>query len=159
MRRALVAAIIGYRRHLSGRGPLRAVRCTFAHGESCSAYGLRAAREAPTVGRALGRIRRRLRRCRDASVYVTADGARSLAWNAELERPLDELIAELETDEERPRRELKFSRRAKSSRAGGAICSIASRSRRIATRYRWRPRACVRRRRVARCSPDGFDAP
>jgi hypothetical protein len=104
VRRALVAAILFYRRRLSGRGPLRKVRCTFGHCESCSAYGLRAAREAPTVREAIGRIRRRLRRCRDASVYalVAPDGGRALAWGDDLDRPIDELIASLETADELP---------------------------------------------------------
>ncbi|MCW5807069.1 MAG: membrane protein insertion efficiency factor YidD, partial [Deltaproteobacteria bacterium] len=87
MRRALAAAIRAYRRWLSGRGPLRGVSCTFARCESCSAYGLRVAREAPTAAHAIRLIRRRLRRCRDASVYALAapGGGAALAWGADHE--------------------------------------------------------------------------
>ncbi len=100
--RVLAAAIGGYRRWLSGRGPLRRVRCTFHAGESCSSFGLRAAREAPSAPAAWGRIRRRLRRCRDASLFAltAADGSRALGWGADHERPLDELCAELAADGE-----------------------------------------------------------
>jgi putative component of membrane protein insertase Oxa1/YidC/SpoIIIJ protein YidD len=102
--RLLAAAIRGYRRWLSGRGPLRRVRCTFAHGESCSTFGLRAAHEAPDAWTALGRIRRRLRRCGGASVFALSapDGSRALGWGDDHERPLDELCAELDADGERP---------------------------------------------------------
>ena len=102
IRRALIAAIIGYRRWLSGRGPLARVRCTFHHSESCSAFGLRAARDAPTVTAALGRIRRRLRRCRGAALFAmtTADGGHALGWGADHDRPLPELCAELGRDGE-----------------------------------------------------------
>ena len=104
MRRALVVAIRGYRRWLSGRGPLARVRCTFHHSESCSAFGLRAATTAPTAWEAAGRIRRRLRRCRDASVYVLPgdDGRLVLGWGADHDRALDELGAELVRDDELP---------------------------------------------------------
>jgi hypothetical protein len=63
-----------YRRRLAGRGPFRNVRCTFAHLESCSAYGERMAREAPSTWRALCRICGRLRRCRDLSLYQFPNG-------------------------------------------------------------------------------------
>jgi hypothetical protein len=83
---------------------LRRVRCTFGHCESCSAYGLRAAREAPTVRAAIGRIRRRLARCRDASVYalVAPDGGRALGWGDDHERPIDEMVAALDAAAELP---------------------------------------------------------
>jgi putative component of membrane protein insertase Oxa1/YidC/SpoIIIJ protein YidD len=126
MQRALVVAIRAYRRWLSGRGPLRQVRCTFHDNESCSAFGLRAAREAPSARVALGRIRRRIRRCGDASLFAldalpeTETGARArtrartrtrtrggsetsirvLGWGADHDRPLDELHTELVEDGE-----------------------------------------------------------
>ncbi|MEZ4401508.1 MAG: membrane protein insertion efficiency factor YidD [Kofleriaceae bacterium] len=101
MRALVVLAIRGYRRWLSGRGPLARVRCTFASGASCSAYGLRAARTAPTVGAALGQIRRRLRRCRDASVYAVDSGGRhALGWGALHDVPLAEVEASLGADGE-----------------------------------------------------------
>ena len=104
-RRLLVLAIRGYRRWLSGRGPLRRVRCTFDHGhdtESCSAFGLRTVREAPSARVAIGRIQRRLRRCRDASLFAldAPDGTRALGWGADHDRPLAELHAELVADGE-----------------------------------------------------------
>lgn len=101
IRGALIAALRGYRRWLSGRGPLRRVRCTFHPGETCGAFGLRAAREAPTAWHAVGRIRRRVRRCRDASV-VLLDGGRALGWGRDHERPLAEVVAELVADGEGP---------------------------------------------------------
>ena len=102
VRRALVAGIRGYRQWLSGRGPMRAVRCTFHDGESCSAFGLRAAREAPSVRIALGRIRRRIRRCGEVSLFAldAPGGTRALGWGADHERPLAELHAELVADGE-----------------------------------------------------------
>lgn len=81
-RAPLVALIVLYRALLSGRGPLRRVRCSFHGTESCSAYGLRRAREARGVLRAVGDIRRRLRRCREVAVY--RDG-RALAWGEALD--------------------------------------------------------------------------
>ena len=100
-RAALALAIRGYRRWLSGRGPLRRVRCTFHHNESCSAFGLRSAHEAPSLRSALGRIRRRLRRCRDASLFaLDGAGGRALGWGAAHERALPELVAELTADRE-----------------------------------------------------------
>jgi putative component of membrane protein insertase Oxa1/YidC/SpoIIIJ protein YidD len=96
--RVLSLAIRAYRRWLSGRGPLRRVRCTFDDSESCSAFGLRAACEAPTTRVALARIRRRLRRCGDASLFAL--DARVLGWGAGHDRPLDELHAELVADGE-----------------------------------------------------------
>src|SRR6185436_4096391 len=71
--RLLTWMILAYRRFVSGGGPLRGVRCSFAPDESCSAYGLRAARESRTAREALGKIGRRLRRCRDAC--LVGDGA------------------------------------------------------------------------------------
>ncbi len=71
----LVGAILCYRRFLSGRGPLRSVVCTFCRSESCSAYGLRVAREAAaSLPEALRLIRGRLRRCRQAALYRFPDG-------------------------------------------------------------------------------------
>jgi len=72
-RRALLAAIRFYRRRLRGRGPFARVRCTFEGLETCSEYGLRAALEGPPL-RALGRIGRRLRRCRDLSLFALEGG-------------------------------------------------------------------------------------
>ncbi len=67
--RLLRAAIDHYRRGWSGRGPFRRCRCTFERLESCSVYGARIARERP-AGEAIRLIARRLRRCRDLSVYA-----------------------------------------------------------------------------------------
>ena len=104
MRRALAAAIRGYRRWLSGRGPLARVRCSFHASESCSAFGLRAATTAPSTWQAVARIRRRLRRCRDVSVYALPGehGRHVLGWGADHDRDLDELCAELARDGESP---------------------------------------------------------
>lgn len=101
--RALVLGIRGYRRWLSGRGPLRRVRCTFHDSESCSAFGLRAAQEAPDARAAWGRIRRRIRRCGGASLFAldAPDGTRALGWGEDHDRPLAELHAELAADGER----------------------------------------------------------
>jgi putative component of membrane protein insertase Oxa1/YidC/SpoIIIJ protein YidD len=100
--RALVTGIRAYRRWVSGRGPLRRVRCTFHDSESCSAFGLRAAREAPGARVAWGRIRRRIRRCADASLFAldAPDATRALGWGADHDRPLAELHAELVADGE-----------------------------------------------------------
>ena len=88
-RRALSLAIRGYRRWLSGRGPLRRVSCTFASTESCSAYGLRAVDEiATSLPHAIGLVRARVRACRHASVYRFANG---LGW----ERAHDEAPSEI----------------------------------------------------------------
>ncbi|MCI0457894.1 MAG: membrane protein insertion efficiency factor YidD [Gemmataceae bacterium] len=71
----LIGLIAFYRRWLSGRGPLRRVACTFGRTESCSAYGLRMAREvAGTLPEALRLIRARVRRCRRAALYRLPDG-------------------------------------------------------------------------------------
>lgn len=103
-RRVVAAAIAGYRRWLSGRGPLARVRCTFHHGQSCSAFGLRAVDEAPGTWAALGRIRRRLRRCGASSIHALTDpeGRRALGWGPDHDRPLGELCAELTADGEHP---------------------------------------------------------
>jgi hypothetical protein len=69
-----MAALLLYRRLVSGRGPLRRVACSFADVESCSAFGLRACTEAQSLFQALSLIRRRLRRCRTAAVYRLASG-------------------------------------------------------------------------------------
>lgn len=104
LQRLLLWWIVFYRRRISGRGPMRRVRCTFHHGETCSAFGLRVARESPSFRVAWGRIRRRLKRCRNASIYdVSAPGGpRALGWGTDHERPLDELLAELTADTEGP---------------------------------------------------------
>lgn len=104
MQTLLLWWILFYRRWISGRGPMRRVRCTFHHGETCSAFGLRAAREAPSFRVAWGRIRRRTRRCRNASIYDCSPpgGPRALGWGSDHDRPLDELLAELSADDERP---------------------------------------------------------
>ena len=96
--RVLAWLIVAYRRWLSGRGPLRAVRCSFAGGESCSAYGLRATAEAATVREALGRIARRLGRCRDACLL--GDG-KTLSWAALHDRPAGRIADEMRRDGER----------------------------------------------------------
>jgi putative component of membrane protein insertase Oxa1/YidC/SpoIIIJ protein YidD len=71
----LVALIQGYRRFLSGRGPLRSITCTFASSESCSAYALRVAAHVARNGpEAVRLIRARLHRCRQASLYRFVDG-------------------------------------------------------------------------------------
>ena len=73
MRALLRLGIRGYRRFLSGRGPLSRVTCTFARSESCSAYGLRVATEASGTLEALRLIRQRLSRCGRASLYKSRD--------------------------------------------------------------------------------------
>lgn len=95
--RVLAWLILFYRRWLSGRGPLRDVRCSFAPHESCSAFGLRATSEAPGAREALGRIRRRIRRCRDAC--LTSDG-HAVSWSPLHDRAPAEIFAELHADGE-----------------------------------------------------------
>ena len=95
--RVLAWLIVVYRRWLSGRGPLRRVQCSFAREESCSAYGLRIARSSPNARHALGRIARRLRRCREAC--LVRDG-RSLRWATIHDRPPGELVDEMRRDSE-----------------------------------------------------------
>ena len=66
----LVALIRCYRRCLSGRGPFRRTRCSFAACESCSAFGLRIATEAAaSFPQAVLLIWARLRRCDRAYLY------------------------------------------------------------------------------------------
>lgn len=77
-RGVLIAAIHFYRRWLSGRGPLRGVVCTFHSLESCSAFGLRAAHEAPTARVAAAWIVRRLVRCQTLSIFQLSEGG--FAW-------------------------------------------------------------------------------
>ena len=73
--RLLVRLIRFYRRHCSGRGPLRRLTCTFCASESCSAYALRvAANVATSLPEAVRLIRGRLRRCGQASLYCLPDG-------------------------------------------------------------------------------------
>jgi len=81
--------VLAYRRWLSGRGPLRDVACTFAHAESCSAYALRLLESRGGL-RALRLIRRRLRRCGDASLYRLSSGR--LGWG-ELHERSDAAVA------------------------------------------------------------------
>jgi hypothetical protein len=77
--RALLLGLIGvYRRCFAGRGPLRNVRCTFGRIESCSVFGERMARDAPTTWAAVSCIFRRLRRCRDLSLFRLPNNA--LGW-------------------------------------------------------------------------------
>lgn len=73
MRALLILGIRGYRRFLSGRGPLTRVTCSFARSESCSAYGLRVATESQAAMEALHLIRQRLSRCGSASLYKRQD--------------------------------------------------------------------------------------
>ena len=73
--RLLVSLIRLYRRHCSGRGPLRRLTCTFCGSESCSAYALRVAEDVATsLPEAVRLIHGRLRRCRQASLYRLPDG-------------------------------------------------------------------------------------
>ena len=73
-----------YQRFLSGRGPLRAVRCTFERTESCSVYGRRLAEDPSVPGwRAVWLIARRLRACRGSALYVDAGG---LVWGPDFDR-------------------------------------------------------------------------
>ena len=74
---ALLWLIRGYRRYLSGRGPLRRVSCTFSRCESCSAYGLRVVSECDSLFAAIRLLRGRLRRCGEASLFRTKE---ALLW-------------------------------------------------------------------------------
>src|SRR5262245_40460228 len=99
-RGALERAIELYRRHVSGRGPLRRVTCTFGRCESCSAYGLRVVREhARSLPHALRLIFARIGRCRSASVYRHAS---ALSWGESYDR-LDALDDEAAHAHEQPR--------------------------------------------------------
>ncbi len=95
--RVLAWLILFYRRWLSGRGPLRDVRCSFAPHESCSAFGLRATSEAAGAWAALGRIKRRIRRCRDAC--LSSDG-HAVSWTPLHDRTPREILDELRADGE-----------------------------------------------------------
>jgi putative component of membrane protein insertase Oxa1/YidC/SpoIIIJ protein YidD len=97
--RVLAWVIVAYRRVLSGRGPMRCVRCSFAPDESCSAYGLRAVRESTTAREAIAKILRRLRRCRDAC--LVGDG-RALSWTPLHDRSPSEIADDMHRDAERP---------------------------------------------------------
>ena len=97
--RVIAWLIVCYRRWLSGRGPLRDVRCSFAPEESCSAYGLRVTRDATSARQALGRIVRRLRRCRDACLLT--DGA-ALSWAPVHDDSPAAIAAALRRDGEQP---------------------------------------------------------
>lgn len=99
-RRLLLALIDGYRRWLSGRGLLRRVRCTFHHGETCSAYGRRVAAEATSLGEAVTLIRGRLRRCADTALYALPDDA--LGWGPAYDRSLPAWQGELDAARELP---------------------------------------------------------
>jgi len=81
-----------YRRTLSGRIPN--VRCSFAAEESCSAFGLRVAHSGRNV---IGRIARRLRRCRDACLL--GDG-RSISWTPLHDRAPADIVDEMQRDGE-----------------------------------------------------------
>jgi putative component of membrane protein insertase Oxa1/YidC/SpoIIIJ protein YidD len=78
VRALLSRGVAFYRRRLSGRGPLRRVRCTFEHTESCSAYGARVLRGSRSSAEAVARIARRLLRCRSLSLYAFPGGG--LGW-------------------------------------------------------------------------------
>ncbi|MCI0460035.1 MAG: membrane protein insertion efficiency factor YidD [Gemmataceae bacterium] len=86
-RAVLLAAVRFYRRHLSGRGPLGRLRCTFSGLESCSAYAERMTQEAPSALAAVRCVVRRLVRCRDLSLYRLEEG--TLGWG----RGYDSLLA------------------------------------------------------------------
>jgi putative component of membrane protein insertase Oxa1/YidC/SpoIIIJ protein YidD len=92
LRCVLLAVIRFYRRHLSGRGPLRRVRCTFAGLESCSAYGERIVQETPSAWMAMRRILRRLRRCRHLSLYHLKDG--KFGWGCDYDVALGGVCVE-----------------------------------------------------------------
>lgn len=77
----------GYRRWISGRGPLRRVRCSFEQTESCSAFGLRVSRQAPSTSVAVRLIQARLRACGDAALHVeTAERESRLTWGTLYDR-------------------------------------------------------------------------
>jgi putative component of membrane protein insertase Oxa1/YidC/SpoIIIJ protein YidD len=95
--RVLAWLIAFYRRWLSGRGPLRDVRCSFVPHESCSAFGLRTTAEAPSARVALRRIAGRIRRCRDAC--LVSDG-HALSWTPLHDRAPSEIVGEMRTDGE-----------------------------------------------------------
>lgn len=107
-RRLAIRFVRGYQRHVSGRGPLRQVHCSFEGHESCSHYGLRALREQPTLRAAVKAIHRRLRRCREAALYRQPDGA--LGWGPLYQRGCDDLTRF--TQELDDARELPTTRRA-----------------------------------------------
>lgn len=128
LQRLLVLWILFYRRWISGRGVMKRVRCTFHHGETCSAFGLRVARESSGFWQAWRRIRRRVKRCRNASIYdcTVPGGPRALGWGSDHERPLDELLAELAADTEGPEaRATVLAARLAVARYRGDIVDIA----------------------------------
>lgn len=97
--RALEAAILLYRRRISGRGPLRRVTCTFGRCESCSAYGLRMVRHhARSLPHALRLILGRIRRCRSSAVYRSE---RALIWGEDYDL-LEQVDPEAARAHERP---------------------------------------------------------
>ena len=99
-RRVAALAIRGYRRYVSGRGPLRRVACTFAATESCSAYGLRAVEElATSLPHALRLVRARIRACRCVSVYRFAEG---FGWERDHELAPAVLASQLAARGEQP---------------------------------------------------------
>jgi putative component of membrane protein insertase Oxa1/YidC/SpoIIIJ protein YidD len=142
--RALVWLITPYRRWLSGRGPLRRVQCSFAAEESCSTYGLRIAREAKHAREAIGRISRRLRRCREAC--IVRDGRR-LTWATIHDRPPGELIAEMQRDGELDLATARMltTRRAIALHRGDAVAVDA-----CAAALPGKPRVVVRQTRARR---------
>jgi putative component of membrane protein insertase Oxa1/YidC/SpoIIIJ protein YidD len=99
--RVLPRAIALYRAHLSGRGPLARVRCTFERTESCSAYGLRVAREASLV-RAASLVAKRIRHCGCLSVYRDRDRDAWLWHPVHEAKAAQEIDAELEVALELP---------------------------------------------------------
>lgn len=97
VRAALIFLITLYRRYLSGRGPLRGVRCSFAAHESCSAYGLRVAQRSPSTRIALARIGRRLRRCGDAC--LRSDG-HVVSWTEQHDEAPSAIATQMRDDAE-----------------------------------------------------------
>ena len=97
IRLVLLAIIAFYRRWISGQGPLRRVRCSFAAHESCSAYGLRIATSAASGRVAIARIFRRLRRCGDAC--LRSDG-RVLSWTPLHDEDPAAIAAAMRADDE-----------------------------------------------------------
>lgn len=84
-RTRVLARLTGfYRARISGRGPLRAVRCTFERTETCGAYGHRVASSEPPLRAALW-IGVRLRRCGHLALYRDVERDTWL-WHADHER-------------------------------------------------------------------------
>lgn len=108
--RLLLAALRGYRRWVSGRGPLRGLRCTFEQTESCGAYGLRVAEQAPGARAALRLIRGRLRRCGSSRLHFDRDLLWGEAYDA---RCPEELIDWAADQAELPQTQAMLARAAR----------------------------------------------